>query len=57
MENNITININFNNVQSDDNILLIQYLYDCLSNYTYIDLVLGFLFMTMGIFIGRRFSN
>ena len=27
------------------------------SNYTYIDLVLGFLFMTMGIFIGRRFSN
>ncbi len=27
------------------------------SNYTYIELVLGFLFMTMGIFIGRRFSN
>lgn len=37
MENNITININFNNVQSDDNILLIQYLYDCLSNYIYIE--------------------
>ena len=38
MENNITININFNNVKSDDNILLIQYLYDCLSNYTYIEI-------------------
>ena len=37
MENNITININFNNVQSDENIMLIQYLYDCLSNYTYIE--------------------
>ena len=27
------------------------------SNYTYIELILGLLFMTMGIFIGRRFSD
>ena len=27
------------------------------SSYTYIELMLGFLFMTMGIFIGKRFSN
>lgn len=27
------------------------------SNYTYIELILGLLFMTIGIFIGRRFSN
>lgn len=37
MENNITININFNNVQSDENILLIQYLYNSLNNYFYIE--------------------
>lgn len=27
------------------------------SNYTYIELILGLLFMTMGIFIGKRFGN